>query len=289
MIKTYEKTGLNELTSDSEMLDALESGALIYFPRFAFDLLESEKPLLKEQNAYPLQGKNISYHCKTEILKAVDKTSDIYVPLKNMMHRYADFSHAILNKLFPHYEPSLIRARTSFRPVEIAGRKAPSYRKDDKLLHVDSFPGTPCQGKRLLRVFSNVNPDGKDRVWRIGDDFGAVVQHFKSQLKRPPAFYKHVLERLKITRGLRTDYDALMLQLHNAMKSDSAYQQNVKQETIHLASGGLWIVYTDQVSHAAMEGQFCLEQTFLLPVNGMKDPKKSPLSVLEGEWKRVLV
>lgn len=284
MIRTYEEvTTIDALAANEDMLDALESGALIYLPSLSFNFSSFEEPLL-QQDMFPLKSKNISYDSHKQQIKAFNEKHESYDLLKNMMHRYADFSQVLLTKLFPHYESHLVRARTSFRPVEIEGRQAPSYRKDDTRLHVDSFPASPCQGRRLLRVFSNVNPDGKPRVWRVGDEFESVVNHFKTRLKRPLAFYKYLLKSFKITRGLRTDYDALMLQLHDTMKSDLHYQKTVKQQTIDLATNSVWIVYTDQVSHAALKGQFCLEQTFTLPVNGMKDPQKSPLRIMENIW-----
>jgi hypothetical protein len=41
------------------------------------------------------------------------------------------------------------------------------------------------------------------------------------------------------------------------------------------------MAFTDQVSHAAMAGQYQLEQTFLLPVDAMGEPQRSPLRILE--------
>ena len=46
---------------------------------------------------------------------------------------------------------------------------------------------------------------------------------------------------------------------------------------------------TDKVSHAALSGQFLLEQTFYLPVQAMKDPNLSPLHMLERKVKKALV
>lgn len=42
------------------------------------------------------------------------------------------------------------------------------------------------------------------------------------------------------------------------------------------------MVFTDLVSHAAMSGQYALEQTYHLPVNSMLDPSRAPLRILEG-------
>jgi hypothetical protein len=49
------------------------------------------------------------------------------------------------------------------------------------------------------------------------------------------------------------------------------------------------MAFTDQVSHAAMAGQYQLEQTFLLPVDAMRAPEGSPLRVLERLMGRRLV
>src|SRR5437879_4456654 len=42
-----------------------------------------------------------------------------------------------------------------------------------------------------------------------------------------------------------------------------------------------WIVFTDQVLHAAIAGRHMLEQTFHLPVAAQRFPERSPLRVLE--------
>ena len=54
---------------------------------------------------------------------------------------------------------TLQKKRTSFRPGAIETR-ALSPRKDDKRLHVDAFPSSPVQGRRIFRVFTNAHPAG---------------------------------------------------------------------------------------------------------------------------------
>ena len=54
------------------------------------------------------------------------------------------------------------------------------------------------------------------------------------------------------------------------------------------SAGTTWVAFTDQVSHAAMAGQYQLEQTFLLPVDAMMDENRSPLRVLERQFGRRL-
>ena len=53
--------------------------------------------------------------------------------------------------------------------------------------------------------------------------------------------------------------------------------------------GSTWVAFTDQVSHAAMAGQYQLEQTFLVPLAAMLDEQRSPLRILERLMGRPLV
>src|SRR5439155_15937417 len=180
------------------------------------------------------------------------------------------------------------RERTSFRPVEIEGRKT-SWRKDDTRLHIDAFPATPVHGRRILRVFANVNPAGRARTWRVGEPFEGIARRFASSLRVPPPGVAPVLHWLRVTKSRRTPYDALMLQLHDRMKADEAYQAQCAQTTIEFPAGSTWLAFTDQVSHAAMAGQYQLEQTFLVSVDAMQEPERSPLRVLEKLKGRSLV
>ena len=72
-----------------------------------------------------------------------------------------------------------------------------------------------------------------------------------------------------------------MLGLHDSAKADTEYQRNCPQQVIRFAPGTTWICYSDQVMHAAIAGQFMLEQTVHLPLSALYRPELSPLRVLE--------
>ena len=72
-----------------------------------------------------------------------------------------------------------------------------------------------------------------------------------------------------------------MLQLHDRMKGDDEFQRSSPQSAVDFPAGSTWLAFTDEVSHAAMSGQYQLEQTFLLPVDAMRNPERSPLRILE--------
>jgi len=272
----------------------LEQGAVLFLPELAFDVRWDEKPHFSPTVA---AAKNVSFDPSTGRLggAAVKNVRDAQAEspgsldsLSAMLGRFSAAAASLVDALFPTYGPRLQRARASFRPAEIAGRQT-TWRHDDTRLHIDSFPATPVQGRRILRVFTNVNPDGRSRSWRIGEPFEDVAQRFGGQLRLPLPFSGVMLKAVGITRSRRSAYDALMLQLHDRMKADLEYQTKAPQTAIDFPAGSTWIAFTDRVSHAAMAGQYQLEQTFLLPVDAMQQPERSPLRILERIKKRALV
>lgn len=285
-VPTWEATFTPVL--QKKAINALEKGKILYFPSLAFPLHQEELPFLSPEKLDP-KAKNISYDLTKNHLGKVLCTEEEASLLKELMKRYALSSRAFLDSLIPHYKTSLMQAKTSLRPVEISGRITSSYRKDDKRLHVDSFPSNPVKGRRILRFFTNVNPDGKPRVWRAGEPFADVVKKIAPRVSRPIWGAAALMKLIGITKDLRTDYDHYMIQIHDAMKKDMDYQQSVPQEEIHFPAGSSWAVFTDQVSHAAMAGQHVFEQTFYLPANGVKNVETTPLSVLEKHFNKKLV
>lgn len=282
--KNWEQT--HSGTVSSKATSDLENGRLIFYPNLAFELLPEEKVFLSDKYSDG-KAKNISFEAKSNKLRGANCSAEDEKVLSNMMLRFNKSATLLISRLLPQYVPHLQIAKTSYRPVEIEGRKT-SYKKDDTRLHVDAFSSNPNQGKRILRVFSNINPHGKDRVWYVGEPFAHVAEKFLPQIKKPIISGK-LLKMLKATKSIRTHYDHIMLQMHNRMKKDLGYQKTVKHLTVCFPPGSTWVVKTDHVSHAAISGQFLLEQTFYLPVEAMANSELSPLRVLEKMIGRKLV
>ena len=259
-------------------IDALERGCVLLFPHLGFPMQAGEAQFLSP--AVAGKGKNVSLDPATGVLRGSSVEGAELPLLQGMLMRYATSSRRLMRELFPRYESGLKQARTSFRPVEIAGRQI-SWRKDDTRLHVDSFPSSPTQGTRILRVFVNINPQGQSRSWRLGEAFDDVARRYLPQARAPFLGEDRALHWLGITKRRRTAYDHYMLQLHDRMKADMAYQAGAKQLSFEFPAGCTWMVYTDLASHAAMSGQHALEQTFHLPVSSMRYPERTPLRVLE--------
>ena len=264
---------------------ALEAGKVLLFPQLRFPIETGEAQLLSPIAAG--RAKNVSLDPASGRVRGSDADAAELKLLQGMMTRFATLSTALVRAVLPRYATALQQARTSYRPAEVAGRPT-SWRKDDTRLHVDSFPSSPVQGRRILRVFTNVHPQGITRKWRLGEPFEALAEHFVPSIPAPLPGSSLVLNALGVTKSRRSAYDHFMLQLHDRMKADADYQSKAVRESFEFPAGMTWMVYTDQVSHAAMGGQYALEQTFLLPVEAMLDPARSPLRVLESLRGRAL-
>jgi len=259
--------------------DALEAGRILYLPRLAFALLPHEQRFLSAEWSDG-ETKNINLRGGERRLRGARGGSEDLARMQAMMERFSSRCATLIGALLPHYVPHLTLASTSFRPCEVAGRKS-SYRKDDARLHTDAFPSNPTGGARVLRVFTNINPEGKPRAWRVGEPFADMAARFLPRARRAWPGEAQLLRALRVTKRSRSEYDHLMLQLHDRVKADTGYQQQAPQQRIDFPVGSTWIVFSDQVLHAAMRGQFVMEETLMLPVSGMRAAETSPLRVLE--------
>lgn len=260
--------------------EVLEGGGLILLPQTPFTVEPHEAELISP-DVLSGRSKNVSLNPATGRIGGAALDGQKAAVMAGMIARYAAFAEELIGDLLPGYAGALQRKRTSFRPGQVSTR-ALSPRKDDRRLHVDAFPSSPVQGRRILRVFSNVNPAGEARVWEVGDlDFEHFAEGFSPHLKGMGGAARTLLQTIGLTRGRRTAYDQAMLELHDLAKLDDRWQASTPRTRVEFPAGSSWIVYTDSTLHAALEGQHAFEQTYLLPVEAMYDPDKSPLRALE--------
>jgi hypothetical protein len=255
---------------------ALEGGGVLLLPHLAFELSRDERRFLSPVWSND-RAKNISF--EENALKGARGDPESLAALAQLVARFAKRAGELVTALFPRYAPYVKRARTSFRPQPAVGRTL-SWRKDDSRLHIDAFPSRPNHGERILRVFSNVNPV-EDRVWRVGEEFAAMAQRFLPQIRRQLPGTPALLSLLHVTKGIRSEYDHVMLGMHDRAKADLDYQRDCPQQTVRFPPGATWLCFSDQVMHAAVSGQYMLEQTIHLPVVALYDPESSPLAILE--------
>ncbi|MDR6535477.1 Kdo hydroxylase family protein [Variovorax soli] len=273
-------------SANEAWIAALEAGKVLYFPRLVFDLLPRERELLTPAVLSP-DVRNISLDANGR-LKGVAGDEARQQAVAAMVGRFRAQAQALIHGLLPHYTPALRLAPTSYRPAQVETR-VQSWRADDRRLHVDAFPSRPNYGERILRVFTNVNPEGVPRVWRVGEPFEAVAKRFLPRAKPYSRWQARLLQSLHVTKSFRSEYDHLMLQLHDGMKSDLDYQKSAQQQTVPFPAGSVWVCFSDQTSHAVMSGQYMLEQTLHLPAARQYNPDSSPLAILSRLTGRTLV
>jgi hypothetical protein len=273
---------------------ALEAGGVLYFPKTPIPLPPADiDVLLGQQQTGSRLHKNISYKPDTDVLGGVDRKSAPAAEvdqLHGIMRRYSGSIADFLSKFLAPYENQWRRDYASYRPMEEKGRDLPLRRRND-LLHVDAFPTRPTRGKRILRFFHNIHPD-RTRDWAVGEPFPKIVATFtprKLPVPRPAGALARTARQMATAAGLarlvpkwkRTPYDEFMMRLHNTMKEDAEFQRTCARELVEFHPGSSWMVYTETVPHAALAGQYALEQTLLVDPGAMVTPESTPLAVLE--------
>lgn len=277
-------TGPFDAAVKARAVTALEAGSVLFFPRLPFRLTQAETEFLDARVADG-KAKNISLDHTSGKMQASSLSGEKAVRLAAMIERFGAGAATLVHDLLPYR--NVERARTSFRPVQVKGR---SYSKisDDRLLHVDAFPSRPMRGRRILRFFANVAPDSA-RHWHVGEPFEPFVEKFLPRIGPHLPGKSWLFEKLGVTRGRRSLYDELMLSLHDTGKRDDHYQKTSPQQAVSFPPGSCWLVFTDQVLHAALGGEFALEQTFHLDVDQLARPDTAPLRVLERLRGKALV
>ena len=263
----------------------LEAGRVLFFPELRFELTPDEQKLLRP-DVRDEKSRNISLR-HDGVLAGAAVQGEEKERLAALIGRFRTQACALIDAIAPAYKPSLRLAPTSYRPMQVESR-VQSWRADDRRLHVDAFPSRPNRGERILRVFTNLNPNGEPRIWRVGEAFEEIARRFVPRAKPYVAWQAKALKALHVTKSLRTEYDHLMLQLHDGMKGDLDYQRSSPQVEMPFPPGSTWVCYSDQTSHAVMSGQFMMEQTLHLPAQAQVEPAASPLAILERQLGRRL-
>jgi hypothetical protein len=289
LLTTLEVAQWNQPLDAAEALRitrALEAGSVLFLPQLKF-ALGADEPRFLAPRWSDGKAKNVSYDLPAAQIRHTSALDGDRRDLAAMMARYAKRARELVVSLCPGYVQHLRWGLTSFRPVEARGRRG-SLKKDDTRLHIDAFASRPNQGMRILRVFCNVNPHGAPRVWELGESFEAVAQRFRNRVPRQWPGSAWLQERLSITKGRRSAYDHIMLNLHDMAKLDTGYQQISPKTRVEFPAQSTWLAFTDRVMHAALAGQFMLEQTFYLPIEAMQDEQCAPLRILEQLYQRKL-
>jgi hypothetical protein len=265
-------------------VEALENGEVLYLPHDSFQMTNRERlfldpAIVKQPRRHSGRARIIYLPASQRLLKTTLE-GEARAELLAMMARFSAWAQQLVADLLPSYLPGLTPGPATFRPCPRSGPQR---------LHVDSFFFFPTEGRRVLRVLTNIDPEGRPRVWQFGEEpFEGFAKRLMPQLHRPLPGSGWLLEKLGITRGFRTPYDDLMRQMRNITKVDSDYQKNTARKVVEFPPGSTWVLFTDDVLHGALKGQYAFEHTFWLDVKAMRRPDRSPLRVLERLNSRTL-
>lgn len=279
---------------------ALEQGDILFFPSMPFSFAQSDIDfLLTQRQGGSATRKNIAYKPQIDrITNHNGANAEERTRLKEVLRNYSKQATEFLSVLLAPYEKGWKHDYASFRPFQEKGRKLRLRARND-LLHIDAFPTRPLHGTRILRFFTNINPT-ESRHWITSSGFAELAQEYAAKIAVPPSEsyrlagrlerkLKQWLKKLGVKIALRSPYDTFMLNMHNFLKENSEFQEKCSKDHWDFPPGSCWAAFTDQLSHAALAGQYALEQTFLVPQKVLLCPEKSPISVLERLSGRNLV
>jgi hypothetical protein len=243
--------------------------------------------LLGRKQTSSAYHKNIAYRPAEDRLTGLDASEQKEAAeLRRLLSEYSRRATEFLGKFLTPYAGKWKLDYASFRPIEEKGRQARLHARND-LLHFDSFPTRPTNGARILRLFTNINP-AQNRVWvtsQTFEGFGPRLARGAGLLDVGTGTLSHAMRslarRLRLPVKQRPPYDEIMHRCHNAMKEDAGFQANAQKNQWEFPPDSTWLVFTDCVSHSVLEGQYALEQTFLIPQNALVRAEVSPLAILE--------
>lgn len=273
----------------ADALDAVENGRILFLPKVGFELTARERDLILDREVIlPGQKERESQTGRPTLIFDPDRgriertkiRGGARRELEAMMQRFAAWANDVVSMLLPSYSGALESERVTYRPCD---RSIPQG------LHIDNSYTRPTQGRGMLRVFCNISPLGRPRVWQVGEPFEPFVTHFLPSARMPRAASGWLLHRLGITRGMQSPYDRLIADIRRLAKSDDQYQRVAPRTLVEFPSGSSWLAITDLTVHGAISGQDSLDRNFFLPVEAMADASRSSLRILERLTGRVLV
>lgn len=266
----------------------LEAGQILFFrrPPFAFPSRDRDQLIHDAETSQSRLHKNISYRPQSDRLRGYSGSSDSSRRIHEILHRYSQQVTQFVFRFLLPYASKLSCDYASFRPVEEENRSLSLHQRND-LLHVDAFPSRPTHGSRILRVFTNLHPF-RDRVWNVLGSFASLAGRYAAEaglhdVTRPDISARLApwLHPLGVPIRVRAPYDRFMLRLHDFMKEHAEDIAQLRPHRIAFPPASTWLVFTDGVPHAALSGQFAVEQTFIVPVKALASPQNSPLRILE--------
>ena len=280
--------------------DALEANRIVFFPTCPVPLPDAATlGFLRRELPARLKLKNISFHPEAGKVSGIEADAATTLRVTDVLRSHLNDVCAYLRRVTGDLTRDARIGTCSFRPIEEQGRNLKPHASNE-LVHVDAGAYGATNGDRILRFFVNVHPE-RDRVWATKGPFEAVLDRYggraglldgSGRLCVPitkgagDRAFSALVSGLARLNPLATvldssPYDRAMRRLHNYMKDDEAFKADVAgYEEIRFPPNTAWMVFTDGVSHASLEGQFALVTTMIVRRARMRHPERSPFDVL---------
>ena len=275
-----------------ELSDALERGQIVHFPRCPVALPDAADLEFMRGLGAKLSRKNVSFYPDGERLVGVADKESKERALR-ILAAHAGNVRGFLARAMKEFFRGARHGTTSFRPLQERGRKLSAHASNE-LIHVDAGAYGATHGDRILRFFVNANQT-EDRVWASKGNFRDLVARYGGEagLARgapTPTIFGRALSGAigvagKAIPALRmidtSDYDRRMRRFHNFMKDTPSFRDSKEgQVELRFAPFSSWMVLTDAVSHACLEGQHAFVDTFVVPLENCRLREHAPFDVL---------
>jgi len=283
-------------SSGEDWAEILERGRIVWFARCPVALPEaSDQEFLRQALARFLKRKNVSYYPEANRLTGLEAPPEVTGRARRVLREHSQRVREFLKAAMPSFTAGWEVGTSSYRPLEERGRGLSAHASNE-LVHVDAGAYGATHGDRILRFFINLNPS-TERVWMSKGTFselwrkhGAEAGVHAGDLEPalPERLYIGLLRAaggaFPMLRVIDTSpYDRRMRRFHNWMKDTPEFQRSEEGlEKFSFPPFSAWMVLTDGVSHACIEGQHALVDTFIVPLRNCKLRGEAPYHLMAG-------
>lgn len=276
----------------SRWAEELERGSIVQFPRCPFPLpAPADQQFLREGLAPFLRKKNVSWYPRADKLTGMQAPAEVTDRAHSILREHSVRARSFLERAMPDFTRGWEPGTSSFRPLEEKGRGLSAHASNERV-HVDAGAYGATHGDRILRFFVNLNPS-RDRIWISKGSFAELWRKHGAEAGVAagglvPALPERLVSGLLQAAGRAfpmarvidtSPYDRRMRRFHNWMKDTPSFQDGPSQR-FAFAPFSAWMVLTDGVSHACIEGQHALVDTFVVPLRNCRF--ETPYALLSG-------
>jgi hypothetical protein len=298
MLKTFTREQLGA-AGPRDVSDELERGRIVSFPECPVELPSAEDlDFLRRETPDLITAKNLSYHPEDDHVGGIRGSPEQAARVGRILKTHTLRVQELLRRIIPDLAREWTVGTSSFRPLQEKGRNLSAHASNE-LVHVDAGAYGATHGDRVLRFFVNVNPS-EDRVWVTKGAFPELYERHGREAGVRTGSRKTLdeglLDRLwtGTTRAVSSvfptakhldssPYDRAMRRFHNYMKDTPAFQSCADGHAeFRFKPMTAWMVFTDMVSHACIEGQHALVDTFVVPLRSCRLQDLAPLNILKG-------